>query len=137
MEIDLEKKKYSYTGLESFVESYLGNISKEYLSEQYFYHQVKEFLKKTESYKNNFYIKYDFYQMTAQICIKRITNALFLDRETIIDSIGFLINYEHILESQKSQEFYDPFNCHKIPNKKSAKYKEFIENIENSVLTLL
>ena len=137
METDLEKKKYPYTGLESFVESYLGNISKEYLSEQYFYHQVKEFLKKTESYKNNFYIKYDFYQMTAQICIKRITNSLFLDRETIIDSIGFLINYEHILESQKSQEFYDPFNCHKIPNKKSAKYKEFIENIENSVLTLL
>ena len=137
MEIDLEKKKYPYTGLESFVESYLGKISKEYLSEKYFYYQIKYFLEKTDSYKNNFYIKYDFYQMTAQICIKRKTNVLFIDRATIIDSIKFLINYEYIIESEKSKEYYDPFNCHKIPKRKEAKYKEFSENIENSILSLL
>ena len=137
MEIDLEKKKFPFAGLESFAETYLGKISKEYLSEKYFYYQIKLFLDKTESYKNSFYIKYDFFQMTAQMCIKRRTNTLFVDRGTIIDSIKFFINYEYMLESDKSQEFYDPFNCHKMPNRKEAKFKEFFENIENNILSLL
>ena len=137
MEMDLEKKKFPYTGLESFIETYLGKISKEYLSEKYFYYQIKLFLDKTESFKNSFYIKYDFFQMTAQMCIKRRSNTIFIDRGTIIDSIKFLINYEFILESDKSKDLYDPFNCHKIPNRKDAIYKEFSENIENNILSLL
>ena len=137
MEMDIEKKKFPYTGLESFIETYLGKISKEYLSEKYFYYQIKLFLDKTEDYKNSFYIKYDFFQMTAQMCIKRRSNTLFIDRGTIIDSIKFLINYEYILESDKSKNLYDPFNCHKIPNRKEVIYKEFSENIENNILSLL
>jgi len=137
MEIDVEKKKFPFAGLESFVETYLGKISKEYLSEKYFYYQIKLFLYKTESFKNNFYIKYDFFQMTAQMCIKRRSNTLFIDRGTIIDSIKFFINYEYILESDKAMEFYDPFSCHRIPDRKDAIYKEFAENVENNVLSLL
>ena len=137
MEMDIEKKKFPFTGLESFAESYLGKISKEYLSEKYFYYQIKLFLDKTQSYKNSFYIMYDFFQMTAQMCIKRRSNTLFIDRGTIIDSIKFFINYEYVLESDKSKELYDPFNCHKMPNKKDAIYKEFSENIENNILSLL
>jgi hypothetical protein len=123
MEMNIEKKKFPFTGLESFVEEYLGKISKEYLSEKYFYYQIKLFLDKTESYPNNFFIKYDFFQMTAQMCIKRRSNTLFIDRGTIIDAIKFFINYEYTLENDKSKEYYDPFNCHKVPNRKEAKYE--------------
>ena len=137
MEVDIEKKKFPFAGLESFYETYLGKISKEYLSEKYFYYQIKLFLDKIDSYKNSFFIKYDFYQMTAQMCIKRRSNSLFIDRGTIIDSIKFFINYEYILENEKSKEFYDPFNCHKMVDKKDARYKEFSENIENNILSLL
>ena len=137
MEVNIEKKKFPFTGLESFVETYLGKISKEYLSEKYFYYQMKLFLDKTESFPNNFYIKYDFFQMTAQMCIKRRSNTLFIDRGTIIDAIKFFINYEYTLDNNKSKEYYDPFNCHKVPNRNEAKYKDFSDNIENNVLSLL
>ena len=137
MEMNIEKKKFPFTGLESFVEEYLGKISKEYLSEKYFYYQIKLFLDKTESYPNNFFIKYDFFQMTAQMCIKRRSNTLFIDRGTIIDAIKFFINYEYTLENDKSKEYHDPFNCHKVPNRKEAKYKDFSDNIENNILSLL
>ena len=137
MELNIEKKKFPFAGLEAFAENYLGKISKEYLSEKYFYYQIKLFLDKIDSYKNIFFIKYDFFQMTAQICTKRRNNNLFIDRGTIIDSIKFFINYEYILESDKSKDFYDPFNCHKIPNKTEVLYKEFSENIDNNILSLL
>ena len=137
MEINIEKKKFPFADLESFVETYLGKISKEYLSEKYFYYQIKLFLDKTESFPNNFFIKYDFFQMTAQMCIKRRSNTLFIDRGTIIDAIKFFINYEYILENDKSKEYIDPFNCHKVPNRKEAKYKDFSDNIENNILSLL
>ena len=50
--------------------------------------------KKANDFKNKYFIKYDFYQMTAEICNKRKNNMINIDRETIIDAIKFFIIYE-------------------------------------------
>ena len=138
MDLDIDKKKYPFESLESFIKSYLGNISIESLSEKYLYYQVKLFIdKKIKHFKNEYFIKYDFYQMTAEICNKRRNNMIYIDRETLIEAIKFFINYEINLEGDKSKNFVDPFNCHKIPKKDEILYKEFSENIENNILYLL
>ena len=130
------KKEYPYADLESFVKQYLTNVSSEILSEKYFYYQIKLFIdEKIQNYKNNIYIKFDFFQMTANICQKR--KSLFIDRATIIDAIKFFINYEILLEGEKSKDYYDPFNCHKIPNKEKVLYKKLFDNIENNIFYLL
>ena len=138
MILNIDKKIYPYAGLESFIKKY-GNISIEYLSEKYFYYQIKIFIdEKTKNYKNNYYILYDFYQMTSLICDKRKSNNfIFIDRVTIINAIKYFINYEYLLEESKSNNYYDPFDCHKIPKKTEVFYKEFSENIENNILYLL
>ena len=140
MKTDVDKKKYPYSNLESFVKSYLSNISVEQLSEKYFYYGIKNFVyDKTKTFKNNFYIKYDFYQMTASICDKRKDkdNMLFIDRVTLIDAIKFFINYGISIEKENSSNCYDPFICHKIPKKTEFSYKEFYEKIENNILFIL
>ena len=138
MKTDIDKKIYPYAGLESFVKSYLDNITIEYLSEKYFYYEIKNFVyENTKDFKNNYYIKYDFYQMTASICNKRRFNMLFIDRVTLIEAIKFFINFELILEKEDSNNYYDPFICHKIPKKTEVLYKEFYENIENNILYIL
>ena len=138
LEKNSDEKIYPYKGLESFVESYLGKISIEYLCEKYFYYQVQMFVKdKIKKFKNNYYIKYDFFQMTALICSKENNNDLFIDRQTLIDGIKFFINYEYSLQKEESKNYYDPFDCHKIPDKKNLLYKEFSENIEKNILYLL
>jgi len=138
LETDSKKKKYPYKGLEKFVEKYLGkadNIEK--LTEKYFYDKIKLFIENEgKDFKNNFYIKYDFYQMNSLICSKR-KNNLFIDRDTIIESVIFLLNYKSEVEKDESKNYYDPFNCHKIPNKKKLLYQKFSENLENNVLYLL
>ena len=136
MDMDIDKRKFPYAGLETFVKQYLGNISIEYLSEKYFYYQIKLFIDgKKDIFKNIIYIKFDFFQMTANICKER--KNIFIDRGTIIDAIKFFIDYEILLEGEKSKEYYDPYNCHKIPNKDEVLYKDFSDNIENNILYLL
>ena len=138
MEIDLDKDKFPYIGLESFFKEYLNDISSEYLSEKYFYYQLKMFVdEKTDDLKNNIYIKYDFYKFTALICDKRGATDLFIDRGTIIDAIKFFINFETFLEGDKIKNYYDPFDCHKIPKKFEVLYKNYSENIKTNILYLL
>ena len=138
MEMDIDKKKYPFEHLETFTKTYLGNISIEYIGEKYFYYQVKLFVdSKTNDFKNNYFIKYDFYQMTVEICNKRKNNMIYIDRETLIDAIKFFINYEINLKGDKSKAYIDPFNCHKIPKKDEVLYKDFSVNIENNILYLL
>ena len=136
MDFDIDKHKFPYAGLESFAQLYLGNISIEYLSEKYFYYEIKSFVdEKIEQFKNSVYIKFDFFQMTAYMCQKRKNN--FFDRMTIINAIKYLINYELLFEGEKSKDYYDPFNCHIIPDKDNKLYKDFSDNIENCILYLL
>ena len=138
LETDSKKKKYPYKGLENFVEKYLGKVDNiEKLTEKYFYYEIKLFIDNEGKYfKNNFYIQYDFYQMNSIICSKR-KNNLFIDRDTIINSVIFLLNYKSEIEKEESKNYYDPFNCHKIPNKKKLLYQKFSENLENNILDLL
>ena len=138
LKTDVDKKIYPYANLESFVKSHLGNISVEYLSEKYFYYEIKNFVyEKAKIFENNYYIKYDFYQMTASICNKRRIYMLFIDRVTLIDAIKFFINYGISIEKDNPNNYYDPFICHKIPKKTEVYYKEFYENIENNILYIL
>ena len=132
------QKKYPFEGLESFFKPYLGNISKEYLEEKYFFYEANFFIRDNiNNYKNNYYIKYDFYQMTASICNSRINNKIFIDKTTLIDAIKFFINYEISLEDDKEDKYYDPLNSPKIPKKTDIFYKDFSENIENNILYIL
>ena len=138
MEIDIGKKKYPYIGLESFVKSYLKDISIESLSEKYFYYQIKLFVEeKTENMKNSIYIKHDFYEMTSLICKKRKNEGISIDRGTMLEAIQFFINYEYIINKSKPDDFYDPFNCHKIPKKTEALYSKYSDDINNSILNLI
>ena len=133
---DKDKNEFPYTGLESFVKQYLDNISIENLFGKYFYYQIKLFIDgKIDKFRNNIYIKFDFFQMIANICKNQ--KDIFIDKNTIIDAIKFFINYEILLEGEKSKNYYDPFNCHKIPNKGEILYKKFFENIENNILCLI
>ena len=138
LEMDSKKKKNPYIGLESFVQKYLGTAGGiEKLTEKYFYYEVKLFIdNEGKDFKNNFYIMYDFYQMNCLICSKR-QNNLFIDRDTIINSVIFLLNYKSEIEKEESKNYYDPFNCHKIPSKKKLLYQKFSENLENNILDLL
>ena len=137
MNTDIEKKQFPFLGLESFVKKYHSNISIEYLSKKYFYYQIKLFVdEKTRNFNNYFYIKYDFYQMTSLICIENKYSMIILDRVTIIDAIKFFINYRNLLEGEKSKNYFDPFNSHKLPDKKDL-FKKFSENIEKNISTLL
>ena len=132
-----ENNKYPYEGLEKFIEPYFGNISVEYLNEKYLYYEIKFYIENnTENFKNNIYIKYDFYKMTSFICKNR-ENNIFIDRGTIIDGIKFLLNYKSSLEGDKIKNYYDPFECHRIPDQKDILYQEFSESLENSTLYLL
>ena len=137
MDIDEKQQKYPYLGLESFVKQYLGDVNIKDLCEKYFYNQIKAFIDndKKNSFKNSIYIKLDFFQMTAYMCKKR--KNFFIDKGTVVDAIKFLINYQVLVEGEKTNKYYDPFNLHKIPNKEELLYKEFIENIENNILNLL
>ena len=136
--IDKEKKQFPFLGLESFVKQYLPKISIDYLYNKYFYYQIKLFVdEKTRNFKNNFYIKYDFYQMTSLICKRNKYSMIFIDRVTIIDGIKFFINYKNLLEGEKSKDYFDPFNCHKLENKNYLLYEEFSKNIENNISILL
>ena len=138
LETDSKKKKYPYLGLENFITKYLGKVDKiEKFTEKYFYYEIKLFIdNEGKVFKNNFYIKYDFYQMNSLICSKR-KNNLFIDRDTIISSVIFLLNYKSEIEKDESKNYYDPFNCHKIPSKKKLLYQKFSENLENNILDLL
>ena len=132
-----ENKKYPYEGLEKFIKPYFGNIPVENLNEKFLYYKIKFFIEKnTENFKNNIFIKYDFYKMTSFICKNR-ENNIFIDRGTIIDGIKFLLNYKSSLEGNKIKNYYDPFECHKIPDQKDILYQEFTESLENSILHLL
>jgi hypothetical protein len=138
MEIDPDKNKFPFIGLESFVEQHLGDISIEYISEKYFYYQIKLFIdEKIKDFQNSYYIRYDFYQMTALICNKREMSTLFIDRGTITEAIKFFINYEVGLEGPNSKKYLDPFDCHKMPKRNELLYKSFCEKIENNIILLL
>ena len=138
MEIDPDNNKFPFIGLESFVELHLGDISIEYISEKYFYYQIKLFIdEKINDFQNSYYIKYDFYQMTALICNKREMSTLFIDRGTITEAIKFFINYEVGLEGPNSKKYLDPFDCHKMPKRNELLYKSFCEKIENNIILLL
>ena len=132
-----ENKNYPYEGLEKFFEPYFGKISVEYLNEKYLYYEIKFFIENnTNDFKNNIYIKYDFYIMTSLICENR-KNNIFIDRVTIINGIKFLLNYTLSLEGDKIKNYHDPFECHKIPDEKDILNQEFSENLENSILNLV
>ena len=132
-----ENQNYPYEGLEKFIEQYFGNISAEYLNEKHLYYKIKFFIENnTQTFKNNIYIKYDFYKITSLICENK-KNNIFIDRGTIIDGIKFLLNYKSSLEGDKIKNYYDPFACHKIPDQKDLLYKEFSESLENSISNLL
>ena len=138
METEPDKNKFPFKGLESFVKQYLDDISIEYISEKYFYYQIKYFVdEKTKDFKNSYYIKYDFYQMTSILCNKRDINTIFIDRGTMIDAIKFFINYEIGLEGPNLKKYEDPFACHKMPKKKELLYNKFCEKIEKNILYLL
>ena len=138
IESNIDKKIFPYKGLENFVELYLGKIPIENLSERYFFYQVKLFIDdKAKNFKNYYFIKYDFYEMMAMMCKKRKNISIFIDRGTMLDAIKYFINYEYSLEGEQSKNYYDPFDCHKIPNKRTILYKEFSEKIENNILYLL
>ena len=128
---------YPYEGLEKFIEPYFGKISVEYLNEKFLYYEIKFYIENNiQNFKNNIYIKYDFYKMTSLICENK-ENNIFIDRVTLIDGIKFLLNYKSSLEGDKIKNYYDPFECHKIPDQKDLLYKEFSESLDNSILNLL
>ena len=139
MEKDEDKNKFPYKSLEAFVKQYIGDdVPIDNLGEKYFFYQIKLFIdEKTTTYNNNYYIKYDFYQMTSLICNKRDHSSIFIDRGTMIDAIKFFINYETFLEGEDSKKYYDPFNCHKMANKNELLYKKNSEINEDYILYLL
>ena len=128
------EQNFPFKDLDKFVESYSNNISIESLNGEYFYYQIKKFVDKLEINDDNYYnffIKYDFYLMTALICSKKIKNLL-IDKPTLIDAIKFFINFDY----EKINIEKDKFKCHVLPENE-VKHKEYLNTIEKNISDLI
>ena len=131
-----EKLSGFITGLESnyspeekkSINEFLGNKASEEFNSFYVYTKLKEGLKNVDV--NSFFLKYDFYVMTCQIC-EKIRDFTF-DEKDVMDTLIYFSEFD----INEYNEEKDNYNCHnKLENQKVI--NKFKDKIEQNMINLL
>ena len=102
---EIGNKEDLFDDIKNFVDEYSkGEVNSVTLSEKYFFYDIQYAIEQSD----NFFIKYDFYNMITLIYTKN--KDFVLDKYSIKNAIKFFINFFPELKRNKKE---DPFNCHK------------------------
>lgn len=111
------------------LEKYLGKDCLSSLNGDYIFKAIADVILKNVIL-NSFYVKYDFYIMTGEICSK--SNNLYFDKDVIMDVMLFFCDFDvEGLDGEK-----DPFNCHRKLTTDKEK-KNFYHKIEEYMMNLV
>ena len=109
------------------IDQFLGNKRSQSFNFDYIFRALRNGVK--DVILNSFYIQYDFYLMTCEICSKN--NFLFFDKTALMDTLLFIVelNIEKLPKD-------DPYNCHrKLETKKEI--RNFYKKLEEYMMNLL
>ena len=123
------KGKFSSSVIE-IIDKYLGNKRSECFNLDYIYASIRDVA--VDCDVNKFYIDYDFYIMTCELCSNN--NNLNFDKSAIMDTLLFFSDF--YIEDFSNNSNNDPYNCHrKIESKKEI--KRYYNKLEEYMLNLL
>ena len=120
------KEKFS-PGVKEVIDKYLGQNRSKSFDFDFIYASLRSGVK--ECVLNTYYINYDFYTMTCELC--KHNNNLNFDKNAIADTLLFFGDF-YIDDLPEN----DPYNCHRKIGSKSE-IKLFYEKIEQYMLNLL
>ena len=130
----INNNEYSSSGNQKFsnsvvevIDQYLGKNRSNSFNFDFIYSTLRNGVK--ECVLNTFYINYDFYTMTCELCAHN--NNLNFDKEAIMDVLLFFGDF-YVNNFPEN----DPFNCHrKLESKKEIKL--YYQKIEEYMMILL
>ena len=109
------------------IDKYLGNKRSESFNGDYIFRAIRNGVK--DIVLNKFYVQYDFYIMTCEICSKN--SNFFFDKSAVMDVLLFFS--EFLVENFPDN---DPYNCHrKLETNKEI--KQYYNKVEKYMLALL
>ena len=111
------------------IDKYLGKKRSESFTGDFIFRTIRNVILK-DVILNIFYVKYDFYIMTSEICLK--SHNLFFDKEAIMEVLLFFADFK----VEKFDEVEDPFNCHR-KIKKEKEIKKYYKKIEEYMMNLI
>jgi len=122
--IDSNYSKAEKAGINEF----LGENASEEFNAFYVYTKIKEGLK--DILINRYFLKYDFYVMTCEIC-EKVRDFVF-DKKDVMDTLIYFSD----LDINEYNEEKDIYNCHrKLENQKEI--NKFKDKIEQYMINLL